>query len=413
MLLKARVVFPVGSPPIENGALRISEGRIVEIGRADTIRPTVGSSYVDLGETIVLPGLVNAHCHLDLTLLAKHIPPPTSFTDWVKQLISFKAGWSYTDFAQSWLAGMHQLIESGTTTVGDIITVPELLPDVLSVLPLRITAFREIISIRNRGRPDALVEAASRDLDCVGGSLRRAGLSPHAPYSTYQDLIGKAAHECRNRGWRWSMHLAESIEEQSMFRECNGPLFHWLKTQRDMSDCGEVSPYDWAEASGAMGPDVLLAHLNLVNDTEIARLAKAGGHVVHCPRSHDYFQHPPFPYAALVEAGVNICLGTDSLVSVRCSRNQVPTLSLFAEMAAFARAHPNVPPDRVVRHATQDGARGLGWTETGTLAPQMSADLIAIPWSGSAKQAAEAIVHHEGPVISSMVDGRWVHGPLL
>lgn len=413
MLLRARVVFPVGSPPIENGAVRIGEGRILEVGRSDTIRPAAGASCIDLGETILLPGLINAHCHLDLTRLARHIPPPSSFTDWVKQLISLKAGWSYTDFAQSWLTGMHQLIESGTTTVGDIVTVPELLPDVLPVLPLRITTFREIISIRNRGQPDALVESAARDLEGVNAPLRRAGLSPHAPYSTYQDLVTKAAADCRSRGWRWSMHLAESIEEQSMFRECTGPLFHWLKSQRDMSDCGRVSPFEWLEATQALSPELLLAHVNLVNEAEISRLAASGAQVVHCPRSHDYFQHPPFPYHELVQAGVRICLGTDSLVSVRSSRGQLPTLSLFAEMAAFAHAHPEVKPHRIVEHATRDGALGLGWHDTGLLAPPLSADLITIPWSGSTRQAAEAIVHHEGPVISSMVEGRWVQGPLL
>ena len=193
MLLRARVVFPAGSPPIENGAVWIGEGRVLEVGPADTLRQAAEGPCLDLGETILLPGLVNAHCHLDLTLLARHIPPPSSFTDWVKQLICLKAGWSYTDFAQSWLHGMNQLVEGGTTTVGDIIAVPELLPDVLPAMPLRTTAFREIISIKSRGQPDSLVNTAIQDLGCVAGPLRRSGLSPHAPYSTYQELVSTAA----------------------------------------------------------------------------------------------------------------------------------------------------------------------------------------------------------------------------
>lgn len=411
MLLRARVVYPVDSPPIENGAIWIGEGKIRQVGRAEDVRPATQDPVIDLGDSILLPGLVNAHCHLDYTNFARHIPPPASFTDWIKQLISLKAGWSYTDFAESWLQGQRQLIEFGTTTVGNIASVPELLSDVLPEMAVRTTCFREMITVRSRSSARELVSSAIQDFSNIHNPRYHPGLSPHAPYSTTQELVSLTATACRELHWKWSMHLAESAEEQAMFAQRSGAMFQWLKSQREMGDCGALSPFQWLEATGALSPDLLLAHVNVIEPEEISRLAKTGTQVVHCPRSHDYFAHPKFPYESLRSAGVPICLGTDSLVSVRCGKAHPPALNLFAEMQTFASFHPGVAPQQILQHATEDGARALGWDQVGALKPGFVADLISIPWTGDARAAAHAILHHQGPVSTSMVDGCWLKPP--
>ena len=121
MILRARVVLPISSPPILNGAVEISGKRITCIGRRhDRVEQAGGQERVDLGEVILMPGLVNAHCHLDYTLMAGQFPPPKVFTDWLKLITTTKAGWSISEYSASWLAGAQMLLKTGTTTVGDI-----------------------------------------------------------------------------------------------------------------------------------------------------------------------------------------------------------------------------------------------------------------------------------------------------
>ena len=144
----------MGRPPIEDGAVSIAGNRILAVGRwAD--QPD-RREVVDLGESILLPGLINAHCHLDYTHMAGHIPPPKSFTDWIKAMVALKSAWSYTEFAASWLSGAQMLLRTGVTTVADIEAVPELIPDLWSSTPLRVISFRELINLKDAAAAETL-----------------------------------------------------------------------------------------------------------------------------------------------------------------------------------------------------------------------------------------------------------------
>jgi cytosine/adenosine deaminase-related metal-dependent hydrolase len=146
--------------------------------------------------------------------------------------------------------------------------------------------------------------------------------------------------------------------------------------------------------------------VNCLGSGDAGRLARAGTHVVHCPRSHAYFQHPPFPLAELTAAGVNLCLGTDSLASVRGTNRSAIELNFFKEMQMFADTFADVPPERIVRMSTINGARALGRAgDLGEIAPGASADLVALPWSGALPEVFEAIVRNQQSVIASYVAG--------
>ena len=136
MILRARTLLPVSRPPIDNGAVLIFNNRIRAVGLWSDLKSEVGAEIFDLGEVILLPGLVNAHCHLDYTDMAGELPPPKSFTDWIKLITWAKAVWTYSEFAQSWLNGARMLLRNGTTTVADFENVPELLPETWSATPL-------------------------------------------------------------------------------------------------------------------------------------------------------------------------------------------------------------------------------------------------------------------------------------
>ena len=143
-ILRARVVWPVSRPPIENGAVFIRDGVIQDVGTwPDLARRWAGEPAEDLGEVALMPGLVNAHCHLDYTGMAGMIAAPASslnFPDWIKAMLALKAHWSYTEYAASWIKGAKQLLDSGCTTVFDIEAVPELLPEAWESTPLRLVS---------------------------------------------------------------------------------------------------------------------------------------------------------------------------------------------------------------------------------------------------------------------------------
>src|SRR5437868_520533 len=125
MLLRARIVLPVSQPPIEDGAVLISANRIVAVRPWDSFSADERREVVDLGEAVLLPGLVNAHAHLDYTGMAGQIPPQKTFTDWIRAIVAMKGSWTNEDFAESWRSGAEMLLRNGTTTVGDVETIPE------------------------------------------------------------------------------------------------------------------------------------------------------------------------------------------------------------------------------------------------------------------------------------------------
>jgi len=413
MLLRSRVVLPIAQPPIDNGAVWVSGNRIAAVGRWADLSARAAESAVDLGESILMPGLVNAHCHLDYTDLAGEIAPTKLFTDWIKTITTAKAGRIYADFAQSWVRGARMLLRTGATTVADIEAVPELLPEIRQATPLRVFSFLEMTGVKSRREPRLILDEAVRKIESLPAPAGGAGLSPHAPYSTVPELLRLSAAVAREKGWRLTTHVAESAEEFEMFTHERGPMFDWLKrNERDMTDCGLGSPVQHLERNGCLADNLIAVHVNYLASGDAALLAQRGVSVVHCPRSHAFFQHRRFPRETLANAGVNICLGTDSLASVVQTRGQPPELNLFAEMQAFAAACPEAPPETVLQMATVNGARALGLPgRIGQLSENSLADIITVPFAGKSADALEAVVHHAGEVSASMIDGAWAIKP--
>ncbi|MCH7527862.1 MAG: amidohydrolase family protein, partial [Planctomycetes bacterium] len=181
MVLRAKHVVTVGGRPIRNGGILIERGRIVDVGSGKTLD---GSPVVDFGDAIILPGLVNAHTHLELTHCAGKIPPGDDLIDWLTRLMAFFRARAGGDelYASSALAGMRQSLNSGVTTVGDITSLPGTVRPALARGPLRVVSFGEVRAV---GRRRHLLEDRLRAaIDRVGDSeYLNAAVSPHAPYS--------------------------------------------------------------------------------------------------------------------------------------------------------------------------------------------------------------------------------------
>ncbi len=305
------------------------------------------------------------------------------------------------------------LLRTGTTTVADIEAIPQLLPEVWQATPLRVISFLEMTGVRSRRTPEAVLAEAVDKIESLPPGRCGAGLSPHAPYSTTPGLMKHVATVARRQRWRIVTHVAESAVEFEMFRHGRGEMFDWLlRSQRDMSDCGGVSPVQHLARNRLLGPNLLAVHVNYLDNGDAELLARKRVSVVHCPRSHDYFRHEAFPRQALARAGVNLCLGTDSLATVRKRRHQEVELNMFDEMRTFAARHPGVPPRQILQMATVHGARALGRVgKAGELVRGANADLIALPCPRKLADIFEAVLHHAGDVSASMIAGQWVIPP--
>jgi len=356
-----------------------------------------------------MPGLINAHCHLDYTHMAGQFEPPKVFSDWLKDITSTKAGWTLADYTQSWRAGAEMLLRTGTTTVADIEAVPELLPDVWNATPLRVISFLELIGITSRRPAGAVLKEALEKMNSLHHRRCEVALSPHAPYSTVPELLRLSAQAARRKRALLCTHVAESSLEFEMFRKGRGAMYDWLqRSGRDMTDCGLGSPVRHLERCGLLDSNLLVAHANYLARGDAALLAKNSVSVVHCPLSHAYFGHRRFPARRLLGEGINVCLGTDSLATVQRMRGKNLELNMFKEMRSLAEHERWLSPRRIVRMSTVNGAKAIGMTgRLGEFKPGAQADVVAIPFTGKLTGLYGSVLEHDGDVAASLIGGQW------
>ncbi len=392
--LRARLVLPVSAPPLENGMVRIEHGRFVEVA------PWDGSAATDLGEAILMPGFINAHCHLDYTVMRGAILPNASFAKWVQRINDLKRVLTDDAYVQSISDGFAELARHGTTTVLNIESFPELMVR-LPQPPLRTWWFYELLDIRSRIHTEDVVAGALSFFDERPSWPGGFGLSPHAPYTTSASLYQLSRFCCEKYGMPFTTHLAESDEEIAMFREAAGPLHQFLaRLGRNMSDTGGVTPVARLIGENALPDGAILAHMNLLDEQDWALLRGRNFSIVHCPCCHDYFRRPSFPMERFRAEGFNVCLGTDSLASNRA-------LDLFSEMRMVRRKHSSLRDGEILDMVTRNGARAIGLPgQLGEISPGALADLMAIPYSGPSEAALSAILDFSANVPWMMVNGR-------
>lgn len=366
--LRARWVLPVEGAPIRDGFVSIVEGRIAAVGSG---RPD-GGRVEDLGDAVLLPGLVNAHTHLEFSDLAAPLGTPgMSLPEWIRLVIGQRKRGD-RDAAAAVAAGLAESGAGGATAIGDIATSTAMPASTATVVP-----FQESIGFSAARVDSALADVERRFLASGPG----AGLSPHAPYTVHPQLLARIVSLATEHGAPTAMHLAESREELQLLASGEGE-FRELLEERSMWDGAAIAagtrPLDYLRLL-AEAPRAVVVHGNYLDAEEIEFI---GGRrermsVVYCPRTHAFFRHEPYPLAAMRAAGVRVALGTDS-------RASNPDLSLLAELRFAGRRHPDVAPAAWVRMATLDGAEALGLGAThGSLAAGKRADLIAVRWTGA------------------------------
>jgi cytosine/adenosine deaminase-related metal-dependent hydrolase len=407
MIIRARVVVTMDGPPVENGAVAISQNRIVDVGTFADVEKRNRGEILDLGEHAILPGLINAHCHLDYTCLRGKIPPQNTFVDWIRAINAAKAKLSKADYVASVNEGVAEAKRFGTTAIANFEAFPELITQVEA--SIRTWWFAELMDVREPERTKEIVDRAVLSLKAA----ENWGLAPHAPFTASGKLYRYTVEVAQGEDVLLSTHLAESQEEMSMFHDGAGPLREFVKeVGRDVSDCGGTTPLarfleivkDPSVSLHSTRADNqwIAVHLNELSarDFDLLERSKNRFHLVHCPRSHAFFGHSPFKFEELHQLGLNICLGTDSLASNR-------DLSLFAEMRTFQRHWPGVSPENILSMVTVNPAAALGKPDVlGRIRQDFFADLVAIPFRGSFEHLFNEIIAHEGEVALMIIAGR-------
>lgn len=398
LIYAADYLVSLEGPPLRRGALRIEGNRIVETGSLEDLTSRRADEVRFFPESILLPGLINAHCHLELGLARGLLPRSDAFSLWVARLRKFLQGMQGGDYRTAVQLGVSECLKNGITTVVDVGNTGEAWKYLLGA-PIRSFAFLEVLGLN----PDLALPSLPLRADVLRAQGRgeafkcRLGLTPHAPYSSAPEVFRETLRLGRDFGLHPTFHLAESQEEELLFREGRGGLFEfcrrifpaaeavWEKVRAERKtvaaggDEGGSAALAYLRALDLLPQRPLLVHGNTLGERDLPALRAAEASVVHCPKSHDFFHHPPFPLEACLREGINLCLGTDSLASN-------DSLNLFDEMAELKAAHPSLPGEALLRMGTGNPARALGREgDLGSLGPGKLADFIAI-----------GLRHHEG-----------------
>ena len=382
--LRARWVLPINSPPIDGGVVTIDGERIVSVGK----RVDTGSTVTDLGDVVLLPGLVNAHTHLEFSSLAEPLGQPgMALSEWIRLVIASRKQPSHDAAVRE---GLQASLRAGVTTLGEIATTASF-PDDVDKLP-GLIAFQEVIGF-SAGRVESVFAELRQRLQADRKGVAW-GISPHAPYTVHPALLEQIVELAREKSLPVAMHLAESPEELQLITENAGP-FRELLEERSMWD-SEV----FATGRTMLGylrqlsvaPRALVVHGNYLRPAEVEFLADRRDQmsVVYCPRTHAYFRHSRYPLPELMAAGVRVALGTDS-------RASNPDLSLLGELRFVAATHESISPEQLFALGTIHGAEALGLqNDVGSIAPGKLANLAAVACDASETSPARAVLQTDG-----------------
>jgi cytosine/adenosine deaminase-related metal-dependent hydrolase len=373
--------------PMHRAAISIENGRIVALGEE------VAPGAMDLGRMAIMPALVNAHTHLELSYLRGRVPQADKFLDWIRMIMATRRQYPdaadphIVDAARAAIAEMHA---SGTGLVGDIsntLVTASLLRE--ATMPAQI--FYELLRFNASDAESIAGEArAKADAAADPGSDVRVSLAPHAPYSVSPALFAAIRADLdAHPGDVTSVHLGESSEEVEFIRRGSGPwrvLLEELGVWTDAWEASGLSPVAYLEQLGFLDRRVLAVHGVQFDGDDLNRLRSRGMTIVSCPRSNQHVGVGPPPLEAFYAMNVNVAFGTDSLASA-------PDLNMFAEVAEARRLAPRVPARTLLESATHCGAVALGFEDQyGTLEAGKRAQIIGVRIPADVSDVEEYLV---------------------
>lgn len=366
MYLKASHILPIEGSPLSPGVIRLSKNKIIEVGGPSLLnQKNPDEELLDLGSFVLLPGFVNAHCHLELTSLGPL--SPAHFVSWILEMVKRKNAMTKDEMIAGIKQGVQNLLQTGVTTVGDHISFNTTWETILES-PLRGKLFAEVLGILPEVCRDiyqALIDI-KKDVD-KRGSLFEMHITPHSVHGVHPDTLKKVITE---QPPPLSSHLAESQTEDDYFRKKGGDLTQLIVERSLVSPHHGKSAFDVLKKMNLDLSKLLVIHGNYLDKSNIKLIKKHQLSIVHCPGSHEYFGHRPFPAKDYLDQRINIALGTDSIVSNT-------ELNFLSELKKFTKTNPTLTPQQILTMATLGGAKALRMeNEIGSLIPGKKADIV-------------------------------------
>jgi cytosine/adenosine deaminase-related metal-dependent hydrolase len=415
-LYRAAWVLPVSGPPIRDGGVLVdADGVIRATGAAANLRSGAGIEDVNLGEAILLPGLVNVHTHPELTGL-RGLLEDLPFHQWIPQLRAAKDNARLTDEDYGACArwACLEALAAGITCMGTTEDSGASF-DAMREAGMRGLVYREVFG----PAPDQALPALARLRERVASmrgretDLVRVGVSPHAPYTVSDELFRVTAEFAIAEELPVAVHAAEAEAELQLVTAGAGPFAAGLRTRGIATPPRGRSTIELLGRTGVLACRPLLIHAVRVDEDDTRRIADAGAAVAHCPVANARLGHGIAPVIEMMQAGVAVALGTDSVAS----NNRMDVLEEARAAQLMQRARLNsagaLPPERLLRLATLDGAQVLGVQHrVGSLEPGKDADLCAIrldrPHTRPVQDptAALLLAARAGDVILTVVRGR-------
>ena len=378
-IVAASHLISMSAPPIDGGALAVDDGRIVAVGPLSQLRREFGAPVREFPGCALMPGLVNAHTHLELT----HFPAwklrkgfdyaPRTYVDWVIQLIKIRRGLTQHEVELSLREGFRISLESGTTSVGDILSDWRLLPDYRgSSLSGRL--FFELLG-HDPLQCDGQLERLEQIFDDFSCGNLQPGVSPHAPHTVSADYFRNIIRFAAQRSVPVSVHAAESREESEFLHDTSGgiaevlyPFVHW---EQYLHPPRRTTPVSYLDELGVLEHSPSLVHCVHATGADAEIMKKHGITVILCPRSNDRLVVGKAPVQLFRKAGIPVALATDSLASN-------DSLSLWDEMRFFRRQFPTLfSPSEILEMVTVNAAQAL-WVadQAGSLEKGKRADFL-------------------------------------
>jgi cytosine/adenosine deaminase-related metal-dependent hydrolase len=383
-------LLPISQPPIRDAWLRTERGRIVAFGHSQPGDFTADDE-IDLGEVAVLPGLVNAHTHLELSWMRGRMHEADDFNAWLRRIVELKS--EAADNADTVTAAIDDAIQEaracGTVLVGDVSNT------LATSRPLRAhgmaaVVFHELLGFRSEDAAALMEEAIQRLQAEPPSDFVRHTVAPHAPYSVSPALFGLIRGVLqKDPVARSTVHLGESLAEVEFLRYGTGPCRVGLERMGKWDPSwapGHCNPVEYLERMAFLDDRVLVVHGVHFSSNELTRLSAMGCTLVTCPRGNIRTGAGTPPIEEFFDAGIRVGVGTDSLASV-------PDLNLFSELEEMRRLAPALPARAILESATINGARALGFdADFGTIDSGKRDALITVQIDGYVPSIEEHLV---------------------
>ena len=383
---RAKWIFPVATDPIENGIVVCQNEKILACGKADSI---ASDRVVDLGDVAIIPGLVNAHTHLEFSDLDQPLgDPKLGFPAWIESVIAHRKNQNpkQQQPKSSVIArGIQESQNAGVVAIGEIATLPTNASDYDSSL-------HGVVFHEQLGNDPLQSESKTAETLAAVNAFQQAnwqaGISPHAPYSTSLNLFRSLASAASQRGLPITMHLAETLEEVEFIETGKGPFAEMLERLgvKFNRTAGSINTSDYLSMLAETG--AVIAHGNYLNIDELETVQESKLNIAFCPRTHGYFGHAEYPLRTMLDLKINVAVGTDS-------RASNPDLNLFSELIHIAQTQPTVSPHEILHMGTLAGASALRLNNNfGSIEKGKSAKLCIVSTESGIKSIDQLFEQH-------------------